>query len=206
MENGPEAHYQAAMSSLSPFLAASLALLALPGPTNALLAASAALDGPLAALRRVPAAVAAYALSIGAITALLGSSAAEAPGWRAAISLAAALWLAWSAVVLWRAPAEGEPAGPAVSAARVFVTTLLNPKALVLSLLLPAAEPLAGILPHLAGLSALVLLTGAAWVGAGALVARCAGGGCRLLLSRGAALVLLGFTAFLVGSAASAGV
>lgn len=148
-------------------LLAVLLLLVTPGPTNTLLAVAGAERGWRGALRLIPAELGAYlAVTVPLATAgarLLG----DAPGARAALAAAAGVWVAWLALAFWRRPGRGRPA-PAVTARRVAVTTLLNPKALVFGLvLLPAAEPgrTAG---QFAGFAACVVAVAAGWAALGA--------------------------------------
>lgn len=139
-------------------LSAALLLLLLPGPTNALVAVATATEG----LRRLPKAVAAVLTAYGLSLTLLGLSAAAladaAPTAAPVLKLVASLALALSAVKLWR---SDPAAGTAVSTSRIFVITLLNPKALVLgfAILPPGLTPL----PLLAGLAAAIAVATAAW-------------------------------------------
>jgi threonine/homoserine/homoserine lactone efflux protein len=131
-------------------------LLITPGPTNTLLALAGAEGGMTRALGLIPAELAGY-LSTVTPLALLGTTLlAQAPVMEPVITATAAAWVAWLAVGFWRrAMAAGNqpggdsaakpPAPASVSAWAVFVTTLLNPKALVFGLvLLPAGPSLAG--------------------------------------------------------------
>lgn len=114
-------------------------LLATPGPTNSLLLIAGAERGWPGAVRLIPAELAGY-LATTVPLALVGVPLLDAlPAARAAVTLAAAAWILWLAVAMWRAPAAGG-GHPTVTARRVAVTTLLNPKALIFGLvLLPAA-------------------------------------------------------------------
>jgi threonine/homoserine/homoserine lactone efflux protein len=147
---------------------AALVLLATPGPTNTLMALAGADRGLRGALRLIPAELAAY-LAVTVPLALAGSTVmAELPGLRSGLTLAAGAWVAWLAVAMWRLPAPG-PAQAGVTARRVFVTTLLNPKALVVGLVLLPGDDL--------GLRVTVLACAVAGVAAawGALGARLPG-------------------------------
>jgi threonine/homoserine/homoserine lactone efflux protein len=130
-----------------PTLAFSLSLLALllaPGPTNALLALSGAEAGAARTLRRVPVVIAAYALTVLPL-AQLGEGLLRQPhALRAGVTLAAALWVAWLAFALWRQPGHRAAAAGPGPALRLFVTTLLNPKAFIIGLVLIPAEPSRG--------------------------------------------------------------
>jgi threonine/homoserine/homoserine lactone efflux protein len=120
-----------------------LALLLTPGPTNTLLALAGAERGWRAALRLIPAEVAGYLLTTLPL-ALIGPGVLRvAPALGPALTGLAALWVGWLAFSLWRRPTPEPGAPPSVSARQVFVTTMLNPKALVFGLiLLPAATSL----------------------------------------------------------------
>lgn len=130
--DGAETEYRAGMTDPFLFLAAVLALLAVPGPTNTLLAASGATVGLARSLRLIPAELAAYALSIGALIAALGPLMARYPLLSAAAQLGVAAYLLAAAVRFWSCGASGERG--AVSVRRVFATTLINPKGLIFAL------------------------------------------------------------------------
>lgn len=181
------------------FLFAIWGLLLTPGPTNTLLALSGASVGLGRSIRLMPAELAAYLM----VTVPLATTGADllagAPWAATAVRLAAAGWIAYLAARLWRLPAPGQ-AGGEVSVARVFTTTLLNPKALIIGLtLLPrGSEP--EFLPHLALFAGSVLAVAAIWAGGGAL-AQHGDGGPRPLYRRAAALWLAFLAAALVGAA-----
>lgn len=120
-------------------LTAALLLLLLPGPTNALVAAATATGG----LCRLPGAVGAVLLAYGLALTLLGLCAGiladTAPAAAPVLKLLASAALALSAVKIWRADPA---AGTAVPTRRVFLITLINPKALVLAFaILPPGLP-----------------------------------------------------------------
>lgn len=188
------------------FALAVLALLATPGPTNTLLAAAGASDGVRPALRLVSAELAGYLVSISLLLFLAGPAVAASPALATALKLAAGAWLAVSAVRLWREAGDGFAATPRpVTLRRVFVTTLLNPKALVFALvLIPPGGP-AAVAPWLAFFSGLVALVGSGWVVVGGLIARSGGRAVTpRRVSRTAALVLAAFATLLAGSAVAA--
>ena len=119
------------------------ALLVTPGPTNTLLALAGAERGWTRAIRLIPAELGGY-LATTVPLALLGTRLLEAmPAARAAVTVAAAAWVLWLAVSMWRVPLA-QAGTPTVTGRRVAVTTLLNPKALIFGLvLLPGGERLA---------------------------------------------------------------
>jgi threonine/homoserine/homoserine lactone efflux protein len=120
-----------------------------------------------------------------------------------ALKILAGLWLAASAVRLWRNGGQCVTMTRVpVEPGRVFVTTLLNPKALIFAFtIVPPRSPDAAT-PWLLGFSVLVVLAGAFWVFLGAVLARSNGGILTpTLISRIAAVVLAVFGGALAGSA-----
>lgn len=73
------------------------------------------------------------------------------------LPLAAALWVGRLVITLWH-PNEKKRAEPDISAGRVLVTTLLNPKALVFGLVLPPQGGPAFLPGRIAGFSLLIVL------------------------------------------------
>ncbi|WP_370678060.1 hypothetical protein [Pleomorphomonas sp. PLEO] len=144
--------------SLAAALSAALLLLLLPGPTNALVAAATATGG----LRRLPAVVGAVVVAYGLALTLLGLGAGvlaeSAPAAAPLLKLLASAALALSAVKLWRA----DPAsGTAMPTRRVFLITLINPKALVLAFaILPPGLPSPALM---AGTIAAIAFATAVW-------------------------------------------
>jgi len=157
------------------FLLAVFALLAVPGPTNTLLAASGASVGFRRSVAIIPAEIGGYAIAIALLMAVFGPLATAHPVLTILSRLAASFYLAWSAVSLWRhAAASGDGVRGPITFRRVFVTTLLNPKALVFAFVIfpPPGDPHIGLLAPLFAI--LVVAIAAGWIGFGALVARSA--------------------------------
>lgn len=152
------------------FCLAIAALLLTPGPSNTLMALAGAERGFLRALRLAPLEMAAY----GTVTiplALLGETLFTVHGpARFAVTLAAAAWVAFLAVRLWRLPrgeramAEGGP-----GAWKLFTTTLSNPKALVIGLVLLPSQP--NLATAVAVFFATLLAVSAVWAGIGSTIA-----------------------------------
>ncbi len=90
------------MTETAAFLLASLALLATPGPTNALLATAGAVRGFRGALPAVPAAIAGYGVAIGLLVGLAGPAVAASPLVAAGLKAAAGLYLIRASLKLWR--------------------------------------------------------------------------------------------------------
>ncbi|ACK52212.1 conserved hypothetical protein [Methylocella silvestris BL2] len=187
------------------FALAVLALLATPGPTNTLLAASGASVGPWRSLRLIPAELCGYLISIATLIFVIGREIEHNALAAATLKIAAGLWLAASAAALWRNAGQSvRPTQAPATPTRVFVTTLLNPKALIFAFVIIPPAP-AALSLWLAGFSALVILVGGIWIVLGAFLARSTGGALTpALIARGAALILLIFASTLAGSAIAA--
>jgi threonine/homoserine/homoserine lactone efflux protein len=185
------------------FLLAVVALLATPGPTNTLLAASGASEGVRASLRLMPAELAGYLLAILPLVLVAGPAVAATPAAATALKAAAAVWLAISAVRLWRDAGTGFVSTPRpVSPARVFVTTLLNPKALVFAFVVFPQGGGIALAAATAAFVVLVLVVAASWIGLGSLITRAGRGWITpRIVSRTAALALAVFATLVAGSA-----
>ncbi|MCX7644574.1 MAG: hypothetical protein N2Z62_04665 [Rhodobacteraceae bacterium] len=129
------------MSTLA-FVTAVLALLAAPGPTNTLMCLAGAAGGPGRVLRLLPAELLGYLSAILPIGWVGAHLLAQAPVAAAVLKVVAAAWVMTLAIRLWTPPAAAAGGG-AVGFGSVFVTTLLNPKALVFGLVLlpPPGDP-----------------------------------------------------------------
>lgn len=176
--------------TVAAFLVAVLALLLAPGPTNTLVALAGARGGLHRAARLIPAELLGYMTAIVPL-ALIGQRLLDR--WPvAAIILkgAAAAWVLFLAVKLWATPCHA--GAPAVATARrVYMTTVLNPKALLVSLvLLPV--PASPAFPLRLGLfAACVIGVALLWGSGGSLIRRGEASGARLqLLQRVAAIWL----------------
>ncbi|UXU74009.1 MULTISPECIES: hypothetical protein [unclassified Paracoccus (in: a-proteobacteria)] len=183
------------------FLLAVLALLLAPGPTNTLMALAGLQGGWQRPLRLIPAELAGYLAAILPLTWLGAPLLAHFPGAAVVLKLAAAAWVGWLALRLWRiSPRAGH--GGRIGARRILVTTLLNPKALVLGLVIlpPMGDP--AFLPRLAWFCLLVAMVAALWGVAGSL-GRC-GRGDGLIVQRAAACWLAVVAATLLGGAIGA--
>jgi threonine/homoserine/homoserine lactone efflux protein len=156
--------YQGAMMTGFELSLAVLALLLTPGPTNSLMLLAGAERGLPKAARLITAEVAGYLMTVVPLT-LIGQTVLQAwPGLAMAVALVAAVWVALLAVRLWRVPPV--EAHVSVSARALFVTTALNPKALIFGLvLLPSADRLAGNLALFVGL---IVIVAVLWAGIGA--------------------------------------
>lgn len=181
-----------------PTLAFTLSLLALlfaPGPTNALLALAGAERGVAPALRLLPLVALAYGLSVVPLSLFGAEMMQQSHALRSATGLAAAGWVGWMAIAMWRGRADAgtrQDAGPM----RLFITTLLNPKAFIIGLVLVPGQPTP--LAALGMFFAVLAVAAGAWVKAGATLSRAD----RLPLVKRLCAGWLGLLALMLGSAA----
>jgi threonine/homoserine/homoserine lactone efflux protein len=183
------------------FALAVLFVLATPGPTNTLLATAAATAKFKNCSALILAEAMGYTISVGILLLLVrpitDTFAAIAVVLRI-ISTCYLIYLAWT---LWR---SGEPSskGP-VRFRYVFVTTLLNPKAVVFAFLIfPGPSSPEWLLVRSAALFiAIILICSTGWLTVGAVIRQHAG---SLVVARsigkGAAVVLGCFAAIMLGS------
>lgn len=189
---------------LPEFTLAVLVLLATPGPTNTLLWLAAYGRGATAAAHLLAGEIGGY-LSVIVPVAVLAAPLIEAhPAILPAMKLGAGLWVLLLAAWLWQQAGAATPQADG-TLARVYLTTLLNPKAPIVALVLMPHGPLAAIWPWLAAFSALTLMAGVSWIVAGSLFGRASGS----LLSAGtvrraAAACLACFSLALAGSSLGA--
>lgn len=190
------------MTEWLPFLLAVLALLATPGPTNTLVAAAGAGRGVVASLPLLAGELGGYAVAITLWTEVVGAAAATQPTVFTLSKLIAAAFLLWSAAKLWRLAGTDELPRNGITIRRVFVTTLLNPKSLVLAFGIFPAVGFAGRLPYLAAFGGLVIATAVSWMAFGALVRQSSKGRLTLrTVDRIAAVVLMVFAGLIAASA-----
>ncbi len=156
------------------FLLAILALLLTPGPTNTLVTVGAAARGFGASLPLLLGELAGYLIVVVPLATIAGSLLEGRPVLAVALRLAAALWVLFLAIRLWRVSAvqmSPDSASP-VTIGQVFVTTLLNPKAPIIGLVIMPHGPLAQIAPAIGLFSLLVAGTGTSFLVLGSLIGR----------------------------------
>ena len=148
------------------FLLATWAILLTPGPTNTLLALSGSQVGFVRSLKLFPAELSGYLLAVVPL-AVIGARVLDAwPQLAVAVRLVAAIWVMYLAAKLWLHSAIAVKQST-VTARRVFVTTLLNPKALLFGLvLLPPGNDVL-FLPRLAIFGLSILAAASLWATAG---------------------------------------
>lgn len=181
-------------------LAAAALVLFVPGPTNTLLAAAGALAPGRPPLALPLAELAGYLVSVTLLAALGAPLLAAVPMAAPILRLGLAVYLVMVGCCLWRAPSAAMP-DEAVGPRRVFVATLLNPKAAVFAfVLMPSGGGLDLALWYL-GFALVVLAAGTSWVVLGHRIARLGGEGTARLVPRLAAAVVVAF-ALMVGGGA----
>jgi threonine/homoserine/homoserine lactone efflux protein len=181
------------------YVLAVLTLLGTPGPTNTLLATAGAMAGIRRSLPLLIGELGGYLIAIAAIRLVLGPVFAAYPPLAVALKLAVAAYLAWIAIRLWLRGAALTGAGRAVTIRSVFVTTLLNPKALIFSLgIIPASD--ANLPWFIAGFAAMVITVGLTWIVIGAVIGAGAGERQAGVVPRIASVALAGFAGALVAS------
>lgn len=197
------------MDSLTALLVAATTL-ALPGPTNALLAISGSALGLRRSLPMITATLAGYGLAVAAVALLAGTLTAIAPQLADVLRLVAAGVLLHAALRLWQMPDLDQLTAAAPKAAvgwgHVFFATLLNPKSLVLYVTAFPEASFDGPALTVArvALPVLIVMSSAAWI---ALGARLTSWHPNLVtagwIERGGALVLVAFAAIISTSAVS---
>lgn len=191
------------MIDLAAFIPAIAAILAVPGPTNTLLASSGAQAGFRGSLPLVPAELCGYALAIAGWGLFLEPASAGLPWLKPLLRLACAGYLVVVAWGLWR------DAGKALSASgfgarRIFTATLLNPKALLFAAVVfpeTAFRDVSAFVQSMGTFAAIIVPIALAWISFGSALS---GSGFRIqpgIVQRGAALVLLTFSASLGATA-----
>jgi threonine/homoserine/homoserine lactone efflux protein len=143
-----------------------LTILGTPGPTNTLLATGGASVGFRRALLLIPAEGAGYLIAILCWGLLVGPLLASSPPVNIGLRLLVGCYLLHSAVRQWNSGALTRATSRIVISPRhVFLTTLLNPKAIVFALaVIPLPRPWAYIVAFLC----LTAAVATAWIFAGA--------------------------------------
>lgn len=192
--------YTSGMQQSAALIFATLTL-AVPGPTNALLAVAGTAAGLRRAAHLALVAVLGYGIAVLVLVHVAAPIVAEVPFAGRVLRLAAAAVLVQVALTLWRMPsAAGRDCRP-VGWGHVFATTLLNPKALVLAMLvMPEDAPVPFALrPETAVLPVLAAAVSLMWIAIGS--AMRANSCPAKWIERGGAIVLSSFAAIITVSA-----
>lgn len=164
------------MTDFGDFILAVVALLATPGPTNTLMAAAGAQRGVVRSLPLLVGELGGYAIAITLWIELVGAVAAGQPLVPVVAKLIAAGFLLWSAWKLWANAGHADLAQRGITLARVFATTLINPKALVFAFAIFPHVGFVARLSYLGVFAVLVIATAVGWMGLGT-VAACSSAG-----------------------------
>lgn len=159
------------MTEALTFFLGSLSLLATPGPTNTLLATSGAVCGFRRSLVLLLGELSGYLLAIALLRVIVGPVVAALPAFGIALRLAVCAYLVHLALTFWWRSSTPMDTVQPVTLQRVFVTTLLNPKAVIFAFTLLPFTPAMGLgemLPWLAALSFLIAMVGSSWIALGA--------------------------------------
>lgn len=187
--------------TLAAFTLALAVLLLTPGPTNTLLAVAGASQGFRRSLPLMGAEIAGYLTTIVPLVTFAGPFLESQPLIANAVKLASAAFVLYLAIRLWTAPAP-DAARTCIEGRCVYVTTVTNPKALIIGLALIPAGPFAETLPYLAVLCLTILAVAGLWLLLGAAVIRAVSRRHPALVGRVAAGFLLFFAVSLAGKAA----
>lgn len=172
------------------FLSAVLALLLAPGPTNTLMGLAGAQRGLRGVARLLPAELFGYLTTILPLIYLGSEVLGRWPVAAVILKVAAALWVMFLAINLWgRNSVTG--ASSDVTARRVYLTTMLNPKALIFGLVLLPVPDDPQFAPRLGLFCLMVMAVALVWGTAGKLTQQGGGDERRLLIIQRIASVWL---------------
>ncbi len=153
------------------FTLAILLLLCTPGPTNTLMALGGYARGWLRALPLIGGELGGYLLVIVPVATLAAPFFDAYPQASVWARLAAGVWVLYLGYRLWVSEKQEKEAAE-ISIRQVFVTTVLNPKALIIALVIMPHGGVFDLLPWLALFAGLVLLAANGWIAFGSLMRR----------------------------------
>jgi threonine/homoserine/homoserine lactone efflux protein len=182
------------------FILAVATILGTPGPTNTLLATGGALSGIRRALPLLAGELGGYLVAVFAIRLVLEPVLENFPLVGRGLKIAVALYLVYLAARLWLHRSKPVSERRVVTVPAVFVTTLLNPKAIIFALsVLPFGHPV--FAAYLAAFALSVVTAGLLWIAIGATTGSVAGGRLAAWVPVVAALALLVFAGLIGWSA-----
>lgn len=180
------------------FIFAVLTLLGTPGPTNTLLATSGAMAGVRRSLPLLGGELAGYLIAVAAIRIVLGPVIHAYPLIGIGLKIAVVLYLGWVAIRLWRQN-EALAGAQTVGVRSVFITTLLNPKALIFALsIIPAEHP--ALVWFIVAFAVAVPSVGFAWIMVGRAIGAASGEKNAGIVRRVASVALVGFAGVIAAS------
>jgi threonine/homoserine/homoserine lactone efflux protein len=160
------------VSDVTPFVLAVLGLLAVPGPTNTLMAAAGASRGVVRSLPFLAGELGGYFIAITFWTEVVGAAATSQPLVPVIAKFIAAAFLIWSAWKLWSAAGGSDLEQRGITLSRVFATTLINPKGLVFAFAIFPPVGFGERVPYLGLFAVLVVVTAIGWMMLGAVAQR----------------------------------
>lgn len=172
------------------FVSAVFILLVSPGPTNTLMGLASARNRLWLVPRLLPAELFGYLTTILPLTWLGEALISRWPETALVLRVAAAIWVMYLAIALWMAGNKDLTYG-SVTAQRIYLTTTLNPKALVFGLVLLPPPTAPDFLPKLLIFVALASIAAMIWGVIGRLTQVGARSPSRLIVLQRAASVWL---------------
>lgn len=151
-----------------------LALLLAPGPTNTLLTVGAAARGMQYSLPLLLGELFGYLVVVVPLATIAAPLVEERPELDVALRIAAACWVLILAIRLWLASSKkrGDGQSSPVTVGQVFLTTVLNPKALIVGLILMPRGTLVQIAPSIGLFSLIVVGAGMTFLSLGSLIGK----------------------------------
>ncbi|ARO34252.1 hypothetical protein NXC14_PC00719 (plasmid) [Rhizobium sp. NXC14] len=144
------------------FISTVFILLLTPGPTNTLMGLASARNSFWRVPKLLPAELSGYLTTILPLTWLGTELISYWPETALLLKLAAAAWVMYLAVKLWMAGNDDIQYG-SVTARRIYVTTVLNPKAFVIGLALLPQPTVPDFFPKLVIFVALTIIAAVIW-------------------------------------------
>lgn len=163
------------------FIFAVLALLLAPGPTNTLILLAGVRGGLGAVVQLLPAELLGYLTAVLPLTWAGAEMLGRVPIAAVALKLVAAAWVMLLGIRLWGMPATAD-VDTGITPRRVYITTVLNPKALILGLVLLPAPVDGDFVPKFGVFCATVASVALIWGSVGALLPTADGDRSRLRL------------------------
>lgn len=175
------------------FTVSALLLLISPGPTNTILAVSGATIGFRNSALMPVAGAFAYVVAI-SVYAFWRESLETSPLAFSIVKLIASSWLIFSAWILWRKPVSSQTLGKRDAFRRVFITTLVNPKAMIVGVMMIPAAVASETMQWIIGFALMSIVSGWLWVAIGSTMPP----SIKSRSNQLAAIVLSGFAAWAV--------
>ncbi|MFB7146184.1 LysE family translocator [Agrobacterium deltaense] len=172
------------------FILAVFILLLSPGPTNTLMGLAAARDGFWRVPKLLPAELSGYLTTILPLVWLGDELVSRWPGTTLILKAAAAIWVMYLAANLWIAGNNDNRDG-SVTARRIYLTTMLNPKALVIGLVFLPRPTAPDFLSKLILVTALASIVAIIWAMVGGLIQASAKNSRIILIQRVASVWLV---------------